>query len=70
MYKAGKHKLLDTIIDGLQDKKGHNIVIVDLSSIEDTICTYFVIAQGGSPTQVHRTPPPTTAGARRKPTEW
>lgn len=53
MYKAGKHNLLDTIIDGIQDKKGHNIVIVDLSSIEDTICTYFVIAQGGSPTQVH-----------------
>ena len=53
MYKAGKHKLLDSIIEGIQDKKGHNISIVDLSGIDDTICTYFVIAQGGSPTQVH-----------------
>ena len=53
MYKAGKHRLLDTIIDGLQDKKCHDIVIVDLSSIEDSICTYFVIAQGGSPAQVN-----------------
>lgn len=53
MYKAGKHQLLDSIVDGLQDKKGHDIVIVDLSGIEDTICTYFVIAQGGSPAQVH-----------------
>lgn len=53
MYKAGKHNLIDSIVDGLQDKKGHNIVIADLSNIEDTICTYFVIAQGGSPAQVH-----------------
>ena len=53
MYKTGNNKLLDSIIDGIQDKKGHNISIVDLSGIDDTICTYFVIAQGGSPTQVH-----------------
>lgn len=53
MYKHGKNKLLDSIIDGIQDKKGRNIVVVDLSRIDDTICTYFVIAQGGSPTQVH-----------------
>ena len=53
MYKQGKHKLLDCIIDALQDKKGHGISIVDLSNIDDTICTYFVIVQGGSPAQVH-----------------
>ncbi len=45
--------MLDAIVEGLQDKKGHQIVVADLSSIEDTICTYFVIAQGGSPAQVH-----------------
>ncbi len=53
MYKKGIHNLLDAIVDGIQDKKGHDIVVVDLSGIEDTICTYFVIAQGGSPAQVH-----------------
>lgn len=53
MYRKGTHKLLDTIIDGLQDKKGHDIVVVDLCGMEDTICSYFVIAQGGSPSQVH-----------------
>ena len=53
MYKQGTNKMLDSIIDGIQDKKGHDIVIVDLSNIDDTICTYFVIAQGGSPAQVH-----------------
>ena len=53
MYKQGTNKMLDSIIDGIQDKNGHDIVIVDLSNIDDTICTYFVIAQGGSPAQVH-----------------
>ncbi|MDE5561742.1 MAG: ribosome silencing factor [Bacteroidaceae bacterium] len=53
MYHKGTHKLVDSIVDGLQDKKGRNIVVVDLSGIEDTICTYFVIAHGGSPSQVH-----------------
>ena len=52
MYKKGTHTLVDSIVDGLQDKKAHNIVIVDLSGIDDTICTYFVIAHGVSPSQV------------------
>ena len=52
MYSKGTHTLLDAIIDGLQDKKGHRIVVADLGDIEDTICNYFVIAQGGSPSQV------------------
>jgi ribosome-associated protein len=45
-------KLLETIIQGIQDKKGSGIVIADLSNIDGTICRYFVICQGGSPTQV------------------
>lgn len=52
MYTKGTHTLLDAIVDGLQDKKGHKIVVADLSGIDDTICTYFVIAHGGSPAQV------------------
>ena len=34
---------------GIQEKKGRNIVIADLTNIEDTICKYFVICQGNSP---------------------
>lgn len=33
-------------------KKGKNIIIADLTDIEDTICNYFVICQGNSPSQV------------------
>lgn len=44
--------LVQKITEGIQDKKGKNIVIADLTPIEDTICKYFVICQGNSPTQV------------------
>jgi len=45
-------KLLKTITEGIQEKKGRDITIVDLSKIDGTICHYFVICCGGSPTQV------------------
>ena len=45
-------QLVTTITKGIQEKKGGNIVIADLSSIEGTICKYFVICQGNSPAQV------------------
>ena len=38
--------------EGIQEKKGKKIVVADLTSIEDTICKYFVICQGNSPSQV------------------
>lgn len=45
-------QLVDTIIKGIQEKKGNNIVVADLSDIDGTIAQYFVICQGNSPTQV------------------
>lgn len=45
-------KIAETIVNGIQEKKGTNISIVDLSGIEGTICHYFIICQGNSPTQV------------------
>ena len=44
--------LIKKIQEGIQEKKGKNIVIADLTKIEDTICNYFIICQGNSPTQV------------------
>ena len=44
--------LVNTIIDALQEKKGKKIVTLDLSGIEGSICQYFVIVQGNTPTQV------------------
>ena len=64
-YKLKEHELLISIVEmnntkvliekikeGIQEKKGKNIIIADLTSIEDTICKYFVICQGNSPSQV------------------
>ncbi len=49
----GKGKeLVSTVVDALQDKKGRDIVVVNLSDISDAICNYFVICTGGSPTQI------------------
>lgn len=45
-------KLIEKITEGIQEKKGKNIVIADLTAIDDTICNYFVICQGNSPSQV------------------
>lgn len=44
--------LVKKITEGIQEKKGKNIVIADLTAIDDTICSYFVICQGNSPSQV------------------
>ena len=44
--------LIEKITEGIQEKKGKNIVIADLTNIDDTICKYFVICQGNSPSQV------------------
>lgn len=45
-------KLIETIIEGIQEKKGSNIVVIDLSGVEGSICRAFVVCQGNSPTQV------------------
>ena len=44
--------LVQTIIKGIQEKKGSNIVVADLSGIDGTICNNFIVCQGNSPTQV------------------
>ncbi len=45
-------ELIDSIVKGLQEKKGQDILIADLSGIDDTICKAFVVGTGNSPTQV------------------
>ena len=42
-------QLVNSIIDGIQEKKGRSIVTVDLSNILTAPCTYFVICTGTAP---------------------
>lgn len=41
------------IIDGIQNKKGHNITVVDLSHIEGAAASKFIICEGNSSMQVN-----------------
>ena len=45
-------QLVETIIKGIQEKKGQRIVVADLQGIEGAITNYFVVCQGNSPAQV------------------
>lgn len=45
-------QLLDSIISGIQEKKGKNITTIDLRGMPGVICDYFVICEGNTPTQV------------------
>ena len=45
-------EFVKTIVVGLQEKRGINIVTVDLSQTSGAICQYMVICEGNTPTQV------------------
>lgn len=44
--------LQQLIIEGIQDRKGHGITVVDMSHIESSATSVFIIAEGNSTTQV------------------
>ncbi len=46
-------KLVEIIVNGLQDSKAIDIEIVDMSRIEEAACTIFVICEGRSSAHVY-----------------
>jgi len=50
--KTATLSLNDVIIQSIQDKKGENIVCIDLRNIPDTITDYFIICDADNSTQV------------------
>ncbi|WP_066756000.1 ribosome silencing factor [Crocinitomix algicola] len=44
--------LIDTIIDAIQDVKGRDIVVLNLSELPNAVADFFVICSGDSSTQV------------------
>lgn len=44
--------LVDSIVDGIQDVKGKDIVILDLKGLPNSVSEYFIICSGDSSTQV------------------
>lgn len=45
--------LLDSIVDGMQERKAKNITILNLSQIENRVTDYFVICEADSNTHVN-----------------
>jgi ribosome-associated protein len=45
--------LKDLVIDAILEKKGQDVISLDLRDIHDTVADYFIIAHGDSSTQVN-----------------
>ena len=45
-------KLVETIVSAIEDKKGKDIVSLDLSGFDGAICSHFVVCNADSTTQV------------------
>ncbi|MDQ3110728.1 MAG: ribosome silencing factor [Bacteroidota bacterium] len=41
-----------SIVNAIEEKKGDNIICLDLRDIENRVCDYFIICDGNSTTQV------------------
>lgn len=44
--------LTEVVIEGMKDNKAEDIVLLDLSEIENAVCKFFVICTGSSSTQI------------------
>ncbi|HDZ03719.1 hypothetical protein LCGC14_0346670 [marine sediment metagenome] len=51
--KFSNDELIALIIQGIDEVKGHNINLLDLREIENTVCDYFIICNGTSNTHVN-----------------
>ncbi len=51
--EIGTDQLIAQILKGIEEVKGNDINILDLREIENTVCSYFVICNGTSNTQVN-----------------
>ena len=56
MSKSNKEteteQLINAVVEGIQRKKGIDIIKIDLTKINYTECKYFIICHGNSNTQV------------------
>lgn len=56
MHKTGKKispvQLKDAVIRSMADKKGKNIVCLNMAKVSNNICDFFVICEGTSSVQV------------------
>jgi ribosome-associated protein len=51
--KGPTEKLADAVVEGILEIKGKNITVMNLQSIHNRVCDYFIICQADSNTQVN-----------------
>ena len=49
---ANTKELIDSIVEGIQEVKGKDIAILNITNIESAVCEYFIVCTGDSSTQV------------------
>lgn len=52
MKGASDARLVEAVINGIQEVKGREVIHMDLRGIANTVCGHFVICHGDSDTQV------------------
>ena len=50
--EVSSRELCDAIVEGMQENKAKDIVVLDLRGISSAVCDFFVICSGESSTQV------------------
>jgi ribosome-associated protein len=63
-YKT--EKLVEAIVEGMQDKKANNIVTLDLRKLENAVTKFFVICDAESTTQINAIADAVEEFARKK----
>ena len=51
-YTINSDQLAELIVAGIKEKKGENIVKLDLRNLDSSVCDSFIIAQADNPRQV------------------
>lgn len=46
-------QIVEKIVEGIQERKGKNIVVVNLTKLHEAPCSYFVICEGDSNVHVN-----------------
>lgn len=52
MKEVTNKQLLEAIIEGIRNRKGHRIVAIDLRKVKEAPVEYMIVAEGNSNTQV------------------
>ncbi len=50
--KPNSEKLADVVVSAIHEKKGQKISLLDLRSLNNSLCDFFIICHGASTTQV------------------